>query len=324
MAGRHHVPPHSLGRREREAQLREREAHFRERGVPLSRSSQPHHPVLIEDPRRPLPGNHLPFAASDSRQHPALIGERIDAQHREIQALLLDNQRLAATHVALKQELAAAQQELRHLSAAAVEVKAETDAQVREVYEQSLKMEAEVRSIDALKGELNQVKADIQKLDASRQELVADLKTIDGDLTLAHSELQHLPAIEKEIENMHRELKKGRAAIEYEKKTHAHNLELRQAMEKHMMAMAKEIETLRAELDDAEKRARAAAAAAAANPSPGFATSYGNADMGYGQSIYSEPYGIHQIQVPGSASAQYGSAAAASAPYNMQQGNVHR
>lgn len=210
MAGRHHVPPHSLGRREREAQLREREAHFRERGVPLSRSSQPHHPVLIEDPRRPLPGNHLPFAASDSRQHPALIGERIDAQHREIQALLLDNQRLAATHVALKQELAAAQQELRHLSAAAVEVKAETDAQVREVYEQSLKMEAEVRSIDALKGELNQVKADIQKLDASRQELVADLKTIDGDLTLAHSELQHLPAIEKEIENMHRELKKGR------------------------------------------------------------------------------------------------------------------
>lgn len=59
----------------------------------------------------------------------------------------------------------------------------------------------------------------------------------------------------------------NRAAIEYEKKTHAHNLELRQAMEKHMMAMAKEIETLRAELDDAEKRARAAAAAAAANPS---------------------------------------------------------
>lgn len=55
----------------------------------------------------------------------------------------------------------------------------------------------------------------------------------------------------------------NRAAIEYEKKAHASNLEQSQAMEKQMISMAREIEKLRAELDNAEKRARAAAAAAA-------------------------------------------------------------
>ncbi len=60
----------------------------------------------------------------------------------------------------------------------------------------------------------------------------------------------------------------NRAAIEYEKKTRASNLQQRQAMERCMISMAQEIEKLRAELANAEKRARAAVAAATApNPS---------------------------------------------------------
>lgn len=59
----------------------------------------------------------------------------------------------------------------------------------------------------------------------------------------------------------------NRAAIEYEKKTHANNLEQGEAMRKNMMAMSREVEKLRDEHANAEKRARAAAAAAAANPS---------------------------------------------------------
>lgn len=60
----------------------------------------------------------------------------------------------------------------------------------------------------------------------------------------------------------------NRAAVEYEKKMHANNLELGQVMEENMVSMAREIEKLHAELANAEKRARAAAAAAAA-ASPG-------------------------------------------------------
>lgn len=51
-----------------------------------------------------------------------------------------------------------------------------------------------------------------------------------------------------------------RAAIEYEKKGYAENYEHGQVMEKKLIAMAREMEKLRAEIANAEKRARAAAA----------------------------------------------------------------
>ena len=51
-----------------------------------------------------------------------------------------------------------------------------------------------------------------------------------------------------------------RAAIEYEKKGYAENYEHGQAMEKKLLSMARELEKLRAEIANAEKRARAAAA----------------------------------------------------------------
>lgn len=51
-----------------------------------------------------------------------------------------------------------------------------------------------------------------------------------------------------------------RAAIEYEKKGYAENYEHGQVMEKKLLSMARELEKLRAEIANAEKRARAAAA----------------------------------------------------------------
>lgn len=56
-----------------------------------------------------------------------------------------------------------------------------------------------------------------------------------------------------------------RAAIAYEKKTRAINLEQEKVLEKNMNLVIREIEKLRGEFANAEKRARAAAAAA--NPS---------------------------------------------------------
>ncbi|XP_077212972.1 protein FLX-like 1 isoform X2 [Tasmannia lanceolata] len=229
------------------------------------------------------------------RPHPLHLEERIAVQHRDIQALLLDNQRLAATHVALKQELAAAQHELRRASVSTADLKAERDARIRELYERSLAMEAEVRSLDSAAAELAQVRTDVQKLVGARQELTAQLQSVTADLARARAELQQGPAIKADIASMHQEIQRGRAAVEYEKKAHADNLEQSQAMEKNMISMAREVEKLRAELANAEKRARAAAAAAAAaSPGPGYAGSYGNPEMGYGGSSYSDVYGMRQ------------------------------
>lgn len=53
---------------------------------------------------------------------------------------------------------------------------------------------------------------------------------------------------------------KHRAAIEYEKKGYAENYEHGQVMEKKLISMARELEKLRAEMANAERRARATVA----------------------------------------------------------------
>lgn len=227
----------------------------------------------------------------------AVLEERIAVQHREIQALLIDNQRLAATHVALKQELAMADQEGTQLAAAANKIREERELEVKEVFERSLKLEAEARAIDALNAELAQVRADVPRLTESKIELTAQLKAIEAELERAKLEAREVPAIRAEMDAMHQELQKGRAAIEFEKKTQAANLEHRRAMERNMMTMQREIDRLMAELANAEKRARAAAAAAA-NPSPGsgYMGSYGSPNMVYGGGSYHAQYPMHQVQ----------------------------
>lgn len=159
----------------------------------------------IEDPRL------LPRYASAVRSpQVTALDDRIAAQHREIQSLLLDNQRLAAAHLALKQDFSLAQQELRRLSAAAGDVKAERDAQVREVYERSLKLEAEVRAINSMAKELAQVRADVQKLGADRKDLEAELQVADAELARARADSKEAVAIKTEIEVLHQEIQGGR------------------------------------------------------------------------------------------------------------------
>ncbi|XP_021278391.1 protein FLC EXPRESSOR [Herrania umbratica] len=240
--------------------------------------------------------NRLPPQSSLARAIPERhithhhhLEDRISIQHREIQSLLLDNQRLAATHVALKQDLALAQQELRHLSAAAANVKAERDPEVREVYERSLKMNAEARAFDAMSAELAHVRADVQKFAVDRQELTAQLEAVNNKLAKARAETKQAAVIKAEMETVRQEIHKGRSAIELEKKTHASNLEQRQILEKNIILVTRETEKLHAELANAEKKARAAAAA---NPSPAYNGNYKIVDTKYGGSSYPDTYSM--------------------------------
>ncbi|KAK8581408.1 hypothetical protein V6N13_144435 [Hibiscus sabdariffa] len=205
------------------------------------------------------------------------LEDRIAIQHREIQSLLLDNQRLATAHVALKQDLALAQQELRHLSAAAANVKSERDAEVREVYERSLKLDAEARAVDAMTSELARVRADVKKFMADNQELKAELEAVNDELAKARMEATQVPVLMADMEVVRKEIQKGRAAIELEKKTRASNLEQRQILEKNMSLVSRELEKLQSELANAEKRAREAVApmTATAYPNPTYNGNYG-------------------------------------------------
>ncbi|GMH24897.1 hypothetical protein Nepgr_026740 [Nepenthes gracilis] len=247
------------------------------------------HPSFLEEMRdsnfgmgpRPLP------------PHPAkaaIIEDHFAAQHQEIQGLLVDNQRLAATHVALKQELEAAQYELQQMQDYADSYRAEKDVQMRQVYEKSAKLEMDLGAVDAMKAELLQVRADIKELSAVRQELMGQAQVMTQDLARANADLQQVPSLKAEIDGMRQELQRARAAIEYEKKGYAENYEHGQVMEKKLVTMARELEKLRAEIANAEKRARAAAAIGDAG---GYNANYANPEVGYAAGNPYSGYGMN-------------------------------
>ncbi|KAF5809691.1 hypothetical protein HanRHA438_Chr04g0170421 [Helianthus annuus] len=255
--------------------------------------------------------------ALESPPRHRLSDDRVAVHHRDVQTLLVDNQRLAATHVALKQELGVALQDLRHLSGVAGKVKAERAAEVREVFEKAVKMEAEVRVVDELRGELVKVGGDVKKLGVENKEFVEKVRETNGEIMKERAKQQEFEMVKGDIEGMKQEIQKGRAAIEYEKKVYESNLEQSEAMEKSRVSMAHEIEKLQADLANAHKKAMAAAAAAATN-TPGYAAGYGNHDVGYGaNAAYSGPYVAHQV--PGGVNPQYVS----QGPYDMQHHMVN-
>ncbi|KAK8641601.1 hypothetical protein V6N13_010995 [Hibiscus sabdariffa] len=233
-------------------------------------------------------GNHLTPLSSLNRsiterhtiqqQHRHHLEDRITIQHREIQSLLLDNQRLAAAHVSLKQDLALAQQEHRHLSAASANVKSERDAEVREVYERSLKMDAEARAVDAMTSDLARVRTDVNKFMEDKQELKAELEAVNYELAKARMEAKQVPVLMEDMEAVRREIYKGRNAVEFENKTRASNLDQRRILEKNMALVARELEKLHSQLANADQ----SAGEAAANPNPTYSGKYGKFDATYG------------------------------------------
>ncbi|XP_057949394.1 protein FLX-like 1 isoform X2 [Malania oleifera] len=301
------------------------------REPPYGRSLAPvPHPSLLDDARNPHiargavpgPGPLLPGPPAA-----AIIEDRLAAQHHEIQALLVDNQRLAATHVALKQELELSQHEIRRMANVLGSVRAEADLQLKEEYEKLRKMEADLHAVHAMKAELMQVRADVQQLSGARQELTGRVQAMTEDLDGTGVELQKLPALKGEIEGMKQELRRARAAIEYEKKGYAENYEHGQAMERNLIAMAREMEKLRAELANAEKRARAAAAVG--NLGAGYGGSYGDTEMSYGRHPYSAGYSMNAGGAGGIAQYGPGPASARAPPtswgtYDMQRAHGGR
>ncbi|KAF5766534.1 hypothetical protein HanRHA438_Chr15g0728631 [Helianthus annuus] len=313
----------------------------RNRGPPLPMKGVPHggmpliheppygrnlgpmpHPALLEEMReaefarahRPLP------------PHPAIFEERLAVQHQDIQGLLVDNQRLAATHVALKQELEAAQHELQQTDHHARNFLMEKDMQMRELYEKSAKMEHDLHGVEGMRGELMKLHADIKELTATRQKLTAQVQAMSQDLARANAELQQVPALKSEIGGLRQELQRVRAAIEQEKKGHAENYEHGQVMEKNLLTMARELEKLRAEMANAEKRTRAAAG----NPNPGYNTNYGNVEANYGVNPYPANYGMNPtnqmnpVQPGAEGYPQYGPGPGSWGSYDMQRAQGHR
>lgn len=151
---------------------------------------------------RPPPGGYSPF---DMLPPPQVLEQKLAAQHVEMQRLATENQRLASTHGSLRQELAGAQHELQILHAQAGAMKSERDQQMRSLVDKIAKMEAELKSAEPVKGELQQARAEAQNLVVARQETIAKVQQLSQDLQRAHAEVQQVPVLVSQLDGLRQE-----------------------------------------------------------------------------------------------------------------------
>ncbi|XP_019451393.1 PREDICTED: protein FLX-like 2 isoform X2 [Lupinus angustifolius] len=200
---------------------------------------------MLHPEMHPLPGPYSPF---DMLPPPQVMEQKLASQHLEIQRLATENHRLAATHGTLRQELAAAQQELQMLDMQIGSTRAEGEQQLRDVADNIARMEAELKAAEPVKIELQKAHAEAQKLVVSREELFSKAQQLSQELQRTFAEVQQIPALVSELERLRQEYQHSRATFEYEKKIYSDHLESLQVMEKNYASMSRELEKLRAEL----------------------------------------------------------------------------
>ncbi|MED6147148.1 hypothetical protein PIB30_117498 [Stylosanthes scabra] len=158
----------------------------------------------------PHPG---PFSPFDMLPPPQVMEQKLATQHVEMQRLATENQRLAATHGTLRQELAAAQHELQMLHLQIGTVKAEREQQIRGMLEKIGKMEAELQAVEPVKHELQQARAEAQSLVVSREELIGKAQQLNQELQRIHADVQQIPALMTELEHLRQEYQHCRDVV---------------------------------------------------------------------------------------------------------------
>lgn len=216
------------------------------------------HPDLFGPSIRPPPGAYPPF---DMLPPPEVLEQKLALQHGEIQRLATENERLAASHVALRQELGAAQQELQRLQAHIGAMKHEKEQQMRGMMDKIAKMENDLKAADSIKVDLEKARSEAQNLVAARQELIAKVEHLTQDFHRTYSEVQQIPILISELESLRQDYHHCKATCDYEKKLYSEHYESLQEMEKNYLSMSREVEKLRAELANAVNVERTAGVA---------------------------------------------------------------
>jgi len=220
---------------------------------------------------------------------PEVLEHKLATQNVEMQRLASENQRLAATHGALRQDLAVSQHELERLHAHIGALQKDKEQQFRSLVDKNANMEADLRASESIKADLQQARSDAQNFLSVRQELTVQVQQLTQELQRVQAEVQQIPAMHTELEGLRQELQRGRSAFEYEKAASSEQAEQMQVMEKNLVSLAREVEKLRSELAGVvDKRGRAAP----------YGGPYSAPDAPYppvGQNVYGDGYGMSQM-----------------------------
>ncbi|GAU14086.1 hypothetical protein TSUD_169110 [Trifolium subterraneum] len=169
---------------------------------------RPHPPgpaMLHHEQVGPAMHHALPPGPFDLMPPPQVMEQKLASQHGEMQRLATENQRLAATHGVLRQELAGAQHELQMLHAHVGSLKAEREQQMRALVDKIAKMEAELKASEPLKMELQKARGEAQNLVVVREELMAKAQHLSQEIKRVHADVQQIPALMSELEHLRKE-----------------------------------------------------------------------------------------------------------------------
>ncbi|XP_038982678.1 protein FLX-like 2 [Phoenix dactylifera] len=283
------------------------------------------HPEAFGPGIRPPPGA-FPF---DMLPRPEIMEQKLAHQHMEMQRLATENERLAATHSSLRQQLAAAQQDLQRFQTRNGAVNSEQEQQLRVLKDKIAKMEADLKASEPVKVELQQARAEAQSLIAARQELISKVQQLTQDLQRSHADAQQIPALMSELDALRQEYQHCRATYDYERKLRIDHYESLQVMEKNYVSMFREVEKLRAELTNASNLDRSGASALGVPFGTRSAHKENDASGHHsvGQNAYDDGYGVPQGCGPSSGAAQYGGGpagpASAQAGYDAPRGPTY-
>lgn len=157
--------------------------------------------------RGPFPPGHRP---SDRVAAPDLLENKIASQAAEIEQLVEDNRRLAAMHIALRQDLVAAQKEVERLKAHIRSIHTESDIQIRVLLDKTAKLESEIRAGENVKEDLKQAHIQAQSLVKSGQELTTEIQKASQELQKVRADVKSLPDLHTELDSLRHEYKRLR------------------------------------------------------------------------------------------------------------------
>lgn len=136
---------------------------------------------------------------------PELLEDKIAVQAAEIEQLAVDNHKLASSHISLRQELAAAQEEIPRLKAHIRSIDAESDIQIRVLLGKIAKMEDIIRTGESVKKDLQQAHIEAQNLVGVRQELTTKIQQASQELQKARRDVNSLPDLYAELDRLRQE-----------------------------------------------------------------------------------------------------------------------
>jgi chromosome segregation ATPase len=136
-----------------------------------------------------------------------MLENKLAMQTTEVEKLITENQRLASSHVVLRQDIVDTEKEMQMIRTHLGEVQTETDLQIRDLLERIRLMEVDIHSGNVVNKELHQMHMEAKRLITERQMLTLEIEDVTKELQKlsASGDNKSLPELLSELDRLRKE-----------------------------------------------------------------------------------------------------------------------